>query len=69
MIEWSDLLYTVYQLIYSAIIDTQYTAVIAGDFAAKEAESLVIMIRSGNLPHKIQVTESKSIKPGDRCKK
>jgi preprotein translocase subunit SecD len=65
------------QLISSPTVDTQFKAtgitggkaVIAGNFAAKEAESLAIMIRSGNLPNKIQVTEAKSIKPGDRCKK
>lgn len=65
------------QLISSPTVDTQYKAtgitggkaVIAGNFAAKEAESLAIMIRSGNLPNKIQVIEAKSIKPGDRCKK
>jgi preprotein translocase subunit SecD len=65
------------QLISSPTVDTQFKAtgitggkaVIAGNFAAKEAESLAIMIRSGNLPNKIQVIESKSIKSGDRCKK
>jgi hypothetical protein len=45
VIECNDLLYIVYQLIYSAIIDTQYKAVITGNFAAKGADSLVIMIR------------------------
>jgi preprotein translocase subunit SecD len=44
-------------------------AMINGDFTVAEAEQLVILIRSGNLPNKIQVTENKSIKPGDRCKK
>ncbi len=65
------------QLISSPTVDAQYKAtgitggkaVIAGNFAAKEAESLAIMIRSGNLPNKIRVIEAKSIKPGDRCKK
>jgi preprotein translocase subunit SecD len=65
------------QLVSAPIVDAQYKAtgitggkaVIAGNFTAKDAESLAIMIRSGNLPHKIQVTAVKSIKPGDRCKK
>lgn len=44
-------------------------AMINGDFTVAEAEQLAILIRSGNLPNKIQVKENKSIKPGSRCQK
>jgi preprotein translocase subunit SecD len=61
------------QLISAPIVDAQFKAngitggraEVSGNFAARDAESLAIILRSGNLPNKIQVTEAKSIKPGD----
>ena len=64
------------QLISTPTVDHQFKingitggkAVITGNFAAKEAENLAVMLRSGSLPHKIQVVTAKSMKPGDLCK-
>jgi preprotein translocase subunit SecD len=65
------------QLISAPTVDDRFKASgitggraeVNGNFAARDAESLAIILRSGNLPHKIEVIVAKSIKPGDRCKK